>query len=144
MKKLLVVLVVAAIAWPAFARAQQCNEPEKVPLKPGMKVVAQWQGDNWWLAKISSINKNGTINVIYSDNTKGAGKKPDRIAYYIYDKPGTPPPCFKEGDKVVAQWQGDSWWKARITAIRGNEAGITYSDGEKGTRKFTDMVRDPW
>lgn len=144
MKRLLAVMVMAAFAVPALVLAEQCKEPAKVDLKTGMKVVAQWQGDNWWLAKISSINKNGLINVTYSDNTKGSGKKKDQVAYYIYGDPGTPPPCFKEGDKVVAQWKGDSWWKARIDKIDGNKADITYSDGEKGTRKLTDMVRDPW
>ncbi|MFA4874351.1 MAG: hypothetical protein WC690_03325 [bacterium] len=144
MKKLLLLLVAVAVAVPALARADQCKEPEKASLKPGMKVVAQWQGDNWWLAKIASINKKGLFNVTYSDNTKGSNKKQDQVAYYIYDKSGTPPPCFKEGDKVVAQWKGDSWWKARITKIDGSNADITYSDGEKGKRKLTDMVRDPW
>jgi len=143
MKKLLMVLVVMAVALPALVLAQQCKEPDKVDLKPGMKVVAQWQGDNWWLAKINAINK-GRFNVTYSDNTKGMNKKKEQVAYYIYDKSGTPPPCFKEGDKVVAQWKGDSWWKARIEKIKGSDADITYSDGEKGTRKLTDMVRDPW
>lgn len=144
MKKFLAVLVVLAVAVPALALADQCKEPEKAQLKTGMKVVAQWQGDNWWLAKIDSIDKSGRINVTYSDNTKGKNKNKDQIAYYIYEKSGTPPPCFKEGDKVVAQWKGDSWWKARITKISGNDVDITYSDGEKGTRKLTDMVRDPW
>jgi hypothetical protein len=144
MKKFLTVLVVAAFMLPTLAHAEQCKEPEKVSLKTGMKVVAQWRGDNWWLAKISSIDKKGLVNVTYSDNTKGSNKKQDQIAPYIYATPGTQPPCFKEGDKVVAQWKGDSWWKARIEKINGNSAEITYSDGEKGTRKLTDMVRDPW
>lgn len=143
MKKFLVALVVLAVALPALAAAEQCKEPAKVDLKTGMKVVAQWQGDNWWLAKINSINKNGLFNVTYSDNTKGANKKKDQVAYYIYNDTQTPP-CFKEGDRVIAQWKGDSWWKARITRISGNSVDITYSDGEKGTRKLTDMVRDPW
>jgi len=144
MKKILVMLVMAAFVVPALALAEQCKEPAKASLKTGMKVVAQWSGDNWWLAKISSINKNGLINVTYSDNTKGSGKKQDQVAYYIYGDPGTLPPCFKDGDKVVAQWKGDSWWKARIDRINGDKADITYSDGEKGTRKLTEMVRDPW
>lgn len=144
MKRWLVVLTVVVVAAPVLALAQQCKEPAKVGIKPGMKVVAQWQGDNWWLAKVDSIGKNGQINVTYSDMTKGVNKKPDQIAYYLYEKAGTPAPCFKEGDKVVAQWKGDSWWKARIDAITGDKANVTYSDGEKGTRKLTDMVRDPW
>jgi hypothetical protein len=144
MKKYIVALVVAVVALPALCRAEQCKEPDKVSLKTGMKVVAQWQGDNWWLAKIDSIDKKGRINVTYSDNTRGTNKTPSQVASYLYEKSGTPPPCFKAGDKVVAQWKGDSWWKARINAIKGNEADITYSDGEKGTRQLTDMVRDPW
>ncbi len=144
MKRFLAFLVVAAFMLPAVAGAQKCKEPERVDLRPGMKVVAQWQGDNWWLAKIDSISKKGIANVTYSDNTKGTNKKKDQIAYYIYERSGTPPPCFKDGDKVIAQWKGDSWWKARIDRIKGNKADITYSDGEKGTRRLTDMVRDPW
>ena len=144
MKKFLLVLIVVAIAVPSLALAQKCEEPTSVKLKPGMKVVAQWQGNSWWLAKIDSINRKGKINVTYSDMTKGKNKNPDQVAYYIYAKRGTKPPCFKVGDKVVAQWKGDNWWKANITKIRGNKANITYSDGEKGTRNLTDMVRDPW
>jgi hypothetical protein len=144
MKRALMVLVALAVALPAFALADECREPQKTELKTGMKVVAQWQGDNWWLAKIDSMDKSGKINVTYSDNTKGKSKKPDQIAYYLYGKPGVLPPCFKEGDKVVAQWKGDSWWKAKINKIDGSKADITYSDGEKGTRRLTDMVRDPW
>lgn len=143
MKKILVILVAAAIAIPSLALAQKCGEPKDVKLKPGMKVVAQWQGDSWWLAKIDSIKK-GKINVTYSDMTKGRNKNPDQVAYYIYEKRGTTPPCFKVGDKVVAQWKGDNWWKAKITRIKDNKADITYSDGEKGTRLLTEMVRDPW
>ena len=82
MKKMLALLVAVAVAVPALVLAENCKEPDKVQLKPG--------------------------------------------------------------DKVVAQWKGDSWWKARITKITGDSADITYSDGEKGTRKLTDMVRDPW
>jgi hypothetical protein len=142
MKKILFVLLVAALALPSVVLAQKCEEPGKVTLKPGMKVVAQWQGDSWWLAKIDNISK-GRYNVTYSDNTKGKNKGKDQIAYYIYENTSKPP-CFKEGDKVIAQWKGDNWWKATITSIKGDKANITYSDGEKGTRKLTEMVRDPW
>ncbi|MBN1283414.1 MAG: hypothetical protein JXA24_06560 [Proteobacteria bacterium] len=143
MKKLLAMLVAAAFALPVLAQAEKCKEPEKTDLKAGMKVVAQWQGDSWWLAKIDSIGKNGLIDVTYSDNTRGRNKRQDQVARYIYSDTSAPP-CFKEGDKVVAQWKGDNWWKARIDRIEGDKAKITYTDGEKGTRKLTEMVRDPW
>lgn len=143
MKKILFVLLVAMLIVPSLALAQKCQEPGKTELKPGMKVVAQWQGDSWWLAKIDNISK-GRFNVTYSDMTKGKNKNKDQVAFYIYENSGTPPPCFKVGDKVVAQWKGDNWWKATITSIKGDKANITYSDGEKGTRKLTDMIRDPW
>ncbi len=143
MKKILFVLIAAVLAVPAVAMAEKCAEPAKADLKAGTKVVAQWQGDSWWLAKIDSVNK-GRYNVTYSDQTKGRNKTKDQVAYYIYADSQTPPPCFKTGDKVIAQWKGDNWWKAEITSIKGDKADITYSDGEKGTRKLTDMVRNPW
>jgi hypothetical protein len=143
MKKLLFIAVALALAMPSLAYAK-CKEPASVELKPGMKVVAQWRGDNWWLAKIDSITKRGRFNVIYSDQTTGSNKKKDQVVYYIYEKSGTNPPCFQPGDRVIAQWKGDSWWKARIDEIKGNKAYITYSDGEKGERKLTEMVRDTW
>lgn len=144
MKKILFVLLVAAFVAPAVTMAaDKCQEPKSADLKAGTKVVAQWQGDSWWLAKIDSVNK-GLYNVTYSDNTKGKNKKKDQVAYYIYSNSGTMPPCFKEGDSVIAQWKGDNWWKATITSIKGDKADVTYSDGEKGTRLLTQMVRDPW
>ena len=143
MKKILFVFLVAALAVPTLALADKCQEPGSAVLKPGTKVVAQWQGDSWWLAKIDTVSK-GRYNVTYSDQTKGRNKSKDQIAYYLYSNAQALPPCFKEGDKVIAQWKGDNWWKATITSIKDDKADVTYSDGEKGTRKLTDMVRNPW
>ncbi len=136
MKKML--LVILALAIPATVMAE-CKEPPKADLKTGMKVVAQWQGDNWWVAKIDSI-KNGKINVTYSDNTKGKNKNTWDVLPYPN---ANAVPCFKKGDQVVSKWKNDSWWVAKIDKIDGNYANVTYSDGEKGRHTLSEMVRAP-
>lgn len=137
MKKALFAVLISVV--PTLVHAQNCKEPEKKALAPGMKVVAQWSGDNWWVAHITSIRK-GLINVLYSDNTRGTGKHTWDIVPYP-DNDVTP--CFKPGDKVVSAWKGDSWWKASIDTINGASADVTYSDGEKGNHRLSDMVRAP-
>lgn len=141
-KMLVVVLVLSVLAVASNAGAE-CKQSEKGKVTNGMKIVAQWQGDNWWLGRVKAIRKNGNIDVQYSDNTWGKNKRPYDVipsSDELYNKDSRP--CFKDGDGVVAKWNGDSWWRATIDDISGNQANVTYSDNTKGKVKLTDMVPD--
>lgn len=130
-------LAVASNAW------AQCKQPAKGKVTTGIKVVAQWQGDNWWVGTVKAIGKDGNFDVLYSDNTWGRGKRPYDVIPHpdeLYSK--SQPPCFKKGDGVVAKWRGDSWWRATVDSIAGNMANITYSDNTKGKVKLSEMVPD--
>jgi hypothetical protein len=143
-RTVLALLVCAAVSL-AFAQAARadCKQPEKKKLVQGMKVVAQWKGDNWWVGKVTAIKKDGNIDVTYSDNEKGRDKRPYDVIPHpdeIYGKDS--PPCFKAGDGVVSKWSGDSWWRATIDSVSGDSASVTYSDNTKGTHKLKEMVPD--
>ncbi|MFH0799254.1 MAG: hypothetical protein V2A66_03630 [Pseudomonadota bacterium] len=144
-KRMLVAMLVCAAALFAFAQAANadCKQPTKKKLTVGMKVVAQWKSDNWWVAKITSIKKNGNIDVTFSDGEKGRDKRPyDVIPHPNELYSSDSPPCFKNGDGVVSKWSNDSWWRATIDNINGDSASITYSDKTKGTHKLKEMVPD--
>lgn len=141
-KVLMAAAILSVLAMASNAQAQ-CKQPEKGKVSNGMKVVAQWQGDNWWVGTVKSIKKNGNIDVLYSDNTWGKDKRPYDVIPNpdeLYTRDSRP--CFKKGDGVVAKWRNDSWWRATVTSVEGNQANITYSDNEKGNVKLTEMVPD--
>lgn len=117
-----------------------CKEPAKVELKPGMKVVASWQGNSWWVGTIDSISGDD-VNLTYSDNTKGVKNKSLVLPHPTVQYTDGKPCCFKAGDKVVAKWKNDNWWVATIDKVEKGNADVTYSDGEKGIQKTTDIVR---
>lgn len=119
-----------------------CKEPVKKTLTVGMKVVAQWMGDNWWVAKVMSI-KGENVDVTYTDGEKATRKKSLVIPHPEVQNAGGLPPCLKPGDRIVAKWRNDSWWLASVDKIEGNKVDMTYSDNTKGIQKITDLVRLP-
>ncbi len=123
----------------AQAQTAACTPPPKVELKAGSKVVAQWQGNNWWVAKIDAV-KGEFYEITYSDNTKGIKKAAEIVAHPEVLYTGTTKPCIKAGDKVVSAWRGDSWWTATVDKVTEDIAEITYSDGEKGLHHLNEMV----
>lgn len=132
--KLLGVLAIAITA------CSNCKEPAKIGLKPGMKVVASWQGNSWWVGTIDSI-AGDDINITYSDGTKGVKNKSLVLPHPSVQYPDGKPCCFKPSDKVVAKWKNDNWWAATIDSVEKNKADVTYSDGETATQLTTDIIR---
>lgn len=136
MKKILAIAVLAG----CIAACSNCKEPAKAELAPGMKVVASWQGNSWWVGTVDSITGDD-VNLTYSDATKGVKNRslvlPHPSVQYTSGKPA----CFKTGDKVVAKWKNDNWWLATIDKVEKNKAHVTYSDGEKGIQDTMDIVR---
>lgn len=127
---------------PATTPAPACQEPAKKPLAVGMKVVAQWMGDNWWVARIDAISGDN-VDVTYSDGEKGIRKKNMVIPHPEVQNVKGLPPCFKSGDRIVSKWRSDSWWVATVDKVEGVNVDVNYSDNTKGIQKITDMVRLP-
>ncbi len=137
MNKLLLSIIALALAVTACSN---CKEPAKMELKPGMKVVASWQGSSWWVATIDGISGDD-VTLTYSDNTKGVKNKSLVLPHPDVQYTSGKPCCFKPGDKVVAKWKHDNWWVGTIDKVGKNTANITYSDGEKGIQNTMDIVR---
>ncbi len=133
-------LLMALVATLGLGACSNCKEPAKMDLKPGMKVVASWQGNSWWVGTIDSIDGDN-VNLTYSDKTNGVKNKSLVLPHPTVQYTDGKPCCFKPGDKVVAKWKNDNWWVATIDKVEKDEASVTYSDGEKGTQKTTDIVR---
>lgn len=124
----------------AIAACSNCKEPAKVELAPGMKVVASWQGNSWWVATVDSISGDD-VNLTYSDKTTGVKNKSLVLPHPSVQYTDGKPCCFKAGDKVVAKWKNDNWWVGTIDKVEKDKAHVTYSDGEKGIQNTTDIVR---
>lgn len=121
----------------------KCKQPPKPKITIGMKVYAQWQGNNWWVGTVKSRDESGNFRVLYSDKTWGDNKRPYDVIPHpdeLYTKNN--PPCFKKGDGVIAKWRGDSLWRATVDSVAGNMANITYSDKTKGKVRLSEMVPD--
>lgn len=117
-----------------------CQDPSSVPLTVGMKVVAQWQNDNWWVGTIDTINQDD-VGIVYADQTRGMKKRSEVLPHPdVLYTPGAVP-CLKAGETVIAVWKDNSWWKATIDRITNDTVELTYSDGEKGTHTVREMVR---
>ncbi len=142
MKKIVISFFVLLTFGYSQANALECKDPAKTPLAVGQKVVATWQGNNWWTANITAI-KGEYIEVKYSDNTTGIKKQNEVVAHPELLYAGGIVPCLKVGEKVVSVWQGNSWWTATIDKLTEDIAEITYSDGEKGIHKLNEMVHLP-
>lgn len=134
----------AAAAAPASATtaAPACKEPEKKALASGMKVVGHRQGGQWGVAHIDAITGD-QVQVTYADEKKMTQKMAEILPHPEVLYTGGTVPCFKPGDSVVSVWKGATWWDAKIEQINGDQASLTYSDGEKGTHKLVEMVRKP-
>lgn len=117
-----------------------CKEPATINLKPGMKVVASWQGNSWWVGTVDALDGDN-VSLTYSDTTKGVKNKTLVLPHPTVQYTDGKPCCFKPGDKVVAKWKNDNWWVATIDKVEKDKAEVTYSDGEKGTQLTTDIVR---
>lgn len=122
------------------AAAPACQEPQKKQIAAGTKVVAAWRGNNWWIANVENISGD-VASLTYSDGEKGTRKIAEMKPHPSLLYSNNAAPCWKAGDKVVAKWQGDSWWVATINKIDGDNVSLTYADGEKGVQKAWDMVR---
>lgn len=47
------------------------------------------------------------------------------------------------GMKVVASWQGSSWWVAKVDSISGDDVNLTYSDNTTGVKNKSLVLPHP-
>lgn len=143
MKKIILAFLLVLIPLSVSAEEKvKCAEPDKKDLAAGMKIVAQWKGDNWYVGTVKK--KTGEfIEVTYTDNTSGIKKAGQVVAHPDVLYPNKVAPCFKSGDMVVSTWKGNSWWKGKVDKVTADIVELTYSDGEKGIHRVYEMVRLP-
>lgn len=100
----------------------------------GETVVADWKGGAmWWEAKVTKV-EGDKISVKYtSDNTndtldiKAVAHKPTGTAK------------VSVGDKVVAKWNGGSFYGATVKSISGSTASVDWDDKTSGTTPLSDI-----
>jgi hypothetical protein len=136
---LISVVCLAVLAGKAWA---VCQEPGKVELKPGMKVIAPLAGPNWQVAKIEKISK-GNLTVKDADGGLGSMRPNEVVAHPdVLYKSGNCP-CFKPGDKVIAKAQGTIWRAATVSKVDGDTIEVQFMDKSKKTLKGNEIVRKP-
>lgn len=100
----------------------------------GETVLADWNGGAmWWEAKVTKVEGN-KISVKYtSDNTTGTLD----IKAVAHKPTGTAK--VSVGDKVVAKWNGGSFYGATVKSITGNTAAVDWDDKTTGTTPLSDI-----
>ena len=118
----------------AFA---QCAERAKEPFRVGEKVIADKDGPTFSIATVVSI-EGEYVSFNFPDG--GTGSLRTR---YVAHLPARVPPCYKSGDKVVAQVDKVLWREARVMDV--SDAGVTvqFVDGKRASKKFSEVVRHP-
>ena len=136
--------LIASLLWisPAFA---QCAERTKEPFRVGEKVIAAKDGPTFSIATVVSIGQvlpSGKHGNYVSLNFPDGGTGSQRTKYVAH-LPARVPPCYKSGDKVVAQVDKVLWREARVIDV--SDAGVTvqFVDGKRASKKFSEVVRHP-
>ncbi|MFA4875020.1 MAG: hypothetical protein WC956_08060 [bacterium] len=138
MKNRLICAVLMITALPSLClAAEKCAEQAKPAFKPGMKVIAALAGPNWQVAKVDSV-KGGRIEVTFPDGGKGSVGSNE-----LAPLPSDTPPCFRQGDKVIAKAEKDIWRTAKIGEVKDEGAVVIFMDKKKQTKKFSEIARYP-
>ncbi len=100
----------------------------------GETVVANWKGGAmWWEAKVTKVEGN-KISVKYtSDSTN------DTLDIMAVAHKPTTTAKVAVGDRVVAKWNGGSFYGATVKSVSGNIATIDWDDKTKGTAPLSDI-----
>jgi hypothetical protein len=138
MKNRLICAMLVLIALPAMCiAAEKCTEPAKAVFKPGMKVIAALAGPNWQVAKVDSVS-GSRIEVTFPDGGKGSLGSHEIVLF-----PSSTPPCFKQGDKVIAKAEKDIWRTAKIGEVKDDGAVVIFMNNKKQSKKFSEIARYP-
>lgn len=115
----------------------QCFDPPPEEFRIGEKVVADRDGPTFSWAIVTGINGD-YVSLKFPDGGTG-----DLRHKYVAHAPAATPPCYKVGDRVVAQQDKTYWLEARITSLTGTGASVTFVDGKSATKSFSEIVRFP-
>jgi hypothetical protein len=112
-----------AAAAPAAPVAAAPTEAVAPGFKAGDKVIADWKGgDMWWDAVVTGV-KGNKISVKYtSDNTLDTL---DAGAVAHLNQPNS---TLVAGSKVVAKWNGGSYYNATVVSVSDTKVKLRWSD----------------
>jgi hypothetical protein len=98
-------------------------------LRPGQRVLAEWQTDSWWEARVIRLDKD-QVTVRWIDGSGEQTLPPAQVASL---EPGAERVLQAE-DIALCQWGGGSgrWWSAFVERVDQDQIEVTYSDGSKG------------
>lgn len=100
----------------------------------GETVLADWKGGAmWWEAKVTKVEGN-KISVKYTSDSTNDTLDIKAVAH----KP-TGTAKVSVGDKVVARWNGGSYYGATIKSISGSTATVDWDDKTSGTAPLSDI-----
>ncbi len=119
---------------PSFA---QCFDPPPEEFRVGERVVADRDGPLFSWAVVDGIDGD-YVSLKFPDG--GTGNLRHK---YVAHAPAATPPCYKVGDRVVAQTDKTYWKEARITSLTGSGATVNFVDGKSATKSFSEIVRFP-
>ncbi len=131
--------VAATTTEPAVTEPKKDETPAvttgKSAFAVGEAVLANWKaGAVWWDAKVTKV-EGSKISVKYtSDNSDDTLD----IAAIAHKPTGTAK--VSVGDRVVAKWNGGSFYGATVTAISGTTASVDWDDKTKGTAPLSDIT----
>merc|ERR1712100_602174 len=125
----------------------------------GDKVEARYGGESkWYKGKISTVNRDGTYDVLYEDGDKerkvkkslirrlGGGKKKSSKKPWESDADNGSDDDdgdFERGDKVEARYGGKTkWYKGKISMVRSDGTyDVLYEDGDKERNVKKSLIR---
>ncbi len=118
----------------AFA---QCAEQAMEPFRVGEKVIADKDGPTFSIATVVSI-EGEYVSFNFPDGGTGSLR-----TKYVAHLPARVPPCYKSGDKVVAQVDKVLWREARVVDVSDEGVTVQFVDGKRASKKFSEIVRHP-
>lgn len=109
-----------------LARARPAATGQAV--QPGQRVLAEWQTDSWWEARVVRLDKE-QVTVRWIDGGGEQTLPPAQIASLERGAERV----LRAEDIALCQWGGSGrWWSAFVERVGQDKIEVTYSDGSKG------------
>lgn len=121
-KKILIPLILTASVFLIFAAG--CGPKGPTPVKAGDAVIALWSGNSWYLGTADAACDKG-LNIKWADGTSPTCVLTTDI---FHDTTATKDTAVV-GANVYAKWYGSAFYKATITAVKGDKYSVKYYDG---------------
>jgi hypothetical protein len=132
-------LSTSAIAGPLLAQGPRYQK--------GAEIEVVWQG-TWWAARVVEVRSDPRLSAdqdLYKISYDGWARSWDEWVELsrMRDRVPSPPPPkggYKVGHHVEVLW-GGSWWKAKVTAVKGKQSQITYDGWDRSWDEWVDHSR---